>query len=85
MPCDPRVVGHLDPEAVPKEKEVVMTNKDQFKGKAKQAIGDLLGDKDLHKEGKADEKAGDVKGFVEKVKDKADDVVDKVKEKVSKD
>lgn len=62
-----------------------MTNKDQFKGMAKQAVGDLLGNKDLQKEGRADEKAGDVKGFVEDVKDKVDDVVDKVKEKVSKD
>lgn len=62
-----------------------MTNKDQFKGKAKQAVGDLVGNKDLQKEGKTDEKAGDVKDFVKGVKDKMDDVVDKVKEKVSKD
>ncbi len=57
---------------------------DQAKGKIKQAVGDLTGNKDLKKHGKADEQAGKVKGFVEDVKDKADEVVDKVKDKVAK-
>ena len=38
-----------------------MDNKDQAKGKIKQAVGDLTGDKDLTREGKTDEKAGNVK------------------------
>jgi uncharacterized protein YjbJ (UPF0337 family) len=61
-----------------------MDNKDQMKGKAKQAVGDLTGNEDLKKEGKADEKAGEVKEFVEDVKDKADDLVDTVKDKIIK-
>ena len=61
-----------------------MENKDQVKGKVKQAVGDLTGDEDLRREGKADEKAGEVKEFVEGVKDKADDLIDTVKDKITK-
>ncbi|HEX2783331.1 MAG TPA: CsbD family protein [Ilumatobacteraceae bacterium] len=61
-----------------------MDNKDQVKGKVKQAVGDLTHNEDLKKKGKADEKAGDVKEFLEGVKDKAEDLVDKVKGKVAK-
>ncbi|MCJ7780715.1 MAG: CsbD family protein [Acidimicrobiia bacterium] len=61
-----------------------MDNKDQVKGKVKQAVGDLTDNEDLKKEGKADEKAGDVKEIVEDVKEKADDLVDTVKDKVTK-
>ncbi len=57
---------------------------DKAKGKIKQAVGDLTGNKDLKKEGKADERAGKAKGFVADVKDKADNVVDTVKDKVTK-
>ena len=57
---------------------------DKAKGKIKQAVGDLTGNKDLKKQGKADERAGKVKEVVEDVKDKADDVVDKIKAKVNK-
>jgi len=57
---------------------------DKAKGKVKQAVGDLTGNKDLKKQGKADERVGKAKGFVADVKDKADDVVDKVKDKVTK-
>jgi uncharacterized protein YjbJ (UPF0337 family) len=57
---------------------------DKAKGKIKQAVGDLTGNKDLKKQGKADERASKAKGFVADVKDKADDVVDTVKEKLAK-
>jgi len=57
---------------------------DKAKGKIKQAAGDLTGNKDLKKQGKADERAGKAKGVVADVKDKADNVVDTVKEKVTK-
>jgi uncharacterized protein YjbJ (UPF0337 family) len=57
---------------------------DKAKGKIKQAVGDLTGNKDLKKQGKADERAGKAKGLVADVKDKADNVVDTVKEKVTK-
>jgi uncharacterized protein YjbJ (UPF0337 family) len=62
-----------------------MGNKNQAKGKVKQAVGDLTGDEDLRREGKADEKAGEVQEFVEGVKDKADDLIDTVKDKITKD
>jgi uncharacterized protein YjbJ (UPF0337 family) len=57
---------------------------DQAKGRIKQAAGDLTGNKDLKKEGKADETAGKVKEFLGDSKNKADDLVDKVKDKVTK-
>jgi uncharacterized protein YjbJ (UPF0337 family) len=57
---------------------------DKTKGKIKQAVGDLTGNKDLKKQGKADERAGKAKGFVADVKGKADNVVDTVKDKVTK-
>ena len=60
-----------------------MDNKDQVKGKVKQAVGDLTDNEDLKKEGKRDETAGDVKEFLEDVKDKADDVVDTVKDRIT--
>ena len=46
---------------------MVMDNKDQVKGRVKQAVGDLTDNEDQKKEGKADEKAGDVKEFLEGV------------------
>jgi uncharacterized protein YjbJ (UPF0337 family) len=57
---------------------------DQTKGKIKQAVGDLTGNDDLKKEGKADERAGKTKEFLEDAKDKADEVVDKVKDTLTK-
>jgi uncharacterized protein YjbJ (UPF0337 family) len=63
-------------------RRVVMDNKDQVKGKVKQAVGDLTDDKALKREGKADEAAGDVKGCVESIKHKADDLIDAVKSKI---
>jgi len=61
-----------------------MDNKDQVKGKVKQAVGDLTDNEDLKKQGKTDEKAGDVKEFLDDVKGKADDLVDDVKDKITK-
>jgi uncharacterized protein YjbJ (UPF0337 family) len=54
---------------------------DQAKGRVKQAAGDLTDDKDLKREGKADEAAGKVKEFLGNAKDKADDVVDDVRDR----
>jgi uncharacterized protein YjbJ (UPF0337 family) len=48
---------------------------DQTKGKAKEAIGDLTGNKDLKSEGKADRQAGEVKEKVDEAIDKVKDVV----------
>ncbi len=60
-------------------------NLDQAKGRVKQAVGDLTDDKDLKREGKADEAAGKAKEFVEDAKDKVEDLVDKVKDKATND
>jgi uncharacterized protein YjbJ (UPF0337 family) len=51
---------------------------DDVKGKIKEAAGDLTDDKDLQREGKADQAAGSVK-------DKIDSAVDKVKDAVNRD
>ena len=53
---------------------------DQMKGKAKEAVGDVTGNKDLKSEGKADRRAGETKEKVGKVKDKVEDVIDKAKD-----
>lgn len=43
---------------------------DEAKGRAKEAAGDLTGDKDLEREGKVDKAAGKVKDVIDDVKDK---------------
>jgi len=53
---------------------------DQMKGKAKEAVGDLTGNKDLKSEGKADRQAGEVKEKVGKVEEKVEEGIDKVKD-----
>ena len=60
-------------------------NIDQAKGRVKQAAGDLTDDKDLKREGKADEAGGKAKGVVNDIKDKADDALDSVKDKLDGD
>jgi uncharacterized protein YjbJ (UPF0337 family) len=53
-------------------------NLDEAKGRAKEAAGDLTGDKDLKREGKIDQATSDVK-------DKVGDAADKVKDTVTSD
>ena len=48
---------------------------DQMKGKAKEAVGDLTGNKDLKSEGEVKEKVGKVEEKVEGVIDKAKGVL----------
>ena len=50
--------------------DTVSGEADQTKGRIKEAVGDLTGDKDLQREGKVDQGAGKVKDAVDKVKDK---------------
>ena len=52
---------------------------DQIKGQAKEAVGDLTGNKDLKAEGNADRQAGEVKEKVGKVEKKVDEAIEKVK------
>jgi uncharacterized protein YjbJ (UPF0337 family) len=53
---------------------------DQVKGKTKQAVGSLTGNKKLESEGKADRRAGEAKEKVEHAKDKVEKVIDKTKD-----
>jgi uncharacterized protein YjbJ (UPF0337 family) len=55
-----------------------MANKDELKGRAKEATGDLTGDKDLKREGKVDKATGSAK-------DKVGDAADKVKDVLRRD
>ena len=55
---------------------------DQIKGKAKEAVGDLTGNKDLKSEGKADRQAGEAKEKVGHAKEKVEEVIEKVGHKV---
>ncbi len=57
--------------------------KDQAKGRVKQAAGDLTDDDDLKREGEADETAGKVKDKVDSAKEKADDAIDSAKDKLT--
>jgi uncharacterized protein YjbJ (UPF0337 family) len=60
-----------------------MDNTDQAKGRIKQAVGDLTDNKDLKREGKADEHAGKAKQAVSDVKEKADHLIDSARDKVN--
>ena len=55
-----------------------------FKGRAKEAVGDLKADDELKAEGKADRASGGLKGKIRDIADKADDFVDSVKDRVTK-
>ncbi len=56
---------------------------DKAKGHAKEAVGDLTGDDDLKREGKADQAAGDLKKKVSDAKDWAEDKIDALKDKAT--
>jgi uncharacterized protein YjbJ (UPF0337 family) len=54
---------------------------EQIKGRGKEAIGSLTGNKDLQAEGKADRQAGEAKEKVGQAKDKVEAVIEKVEHK----
>jgi uncharacterized protein YjbJ (UPF0337 family) len=54
---------------------------DDLKGRAKEAAGDLTGNDDLQREGKADQAGASVKEKVNKVADAVKDKVDDLKKK----
>jgi uncharacterized protein YjbJ (UPF0337 family) len=62
-----------------------MDNKDQLKGRVKEAAGDLTDDDELKAEGKKDRAAGTIKEKADEVKDKVGDAVDAVRDKLSRD
>ena len=51
------------------------SNLDDAKGRLKESAGDLTGDDDLKREGKADQAAGKLKEGVDKMTDKVKDVL----------
>lgn len=53
-----------------------MKNKDELKGRMKQAAGVATDDEKLEREGKVDRAAGTAKGMVDKASDKAKDALD---------
>ena len=53
------------------------SNKDEAKGRVKEAAGSLTGDEDLKNEGKVDRAVGGVKDTVDKAADKVKDVFNK--------
>ena len=65
-----------------------MTDKgftDQVKGKAKEIVGDITGDKSTKAGGLLDQAVGKAKEVVSDVKDVIDEVTDKAKEKMNKE
>lgn len=59
--------------------------KDELKGRVKQAVGDLTDDDRMRREGKKDETAGKAKRTVESVKDAAEDAIDSVRDRARPD
>lgn len=55
-----------------------------MKGKAKEAVGDLTGNKDLKSEGIADRQAGEVKEKLGKVEERVEEGIDNVKDVLHK-
>lgn len=58
--------------------------KDDFKGRVKEAAGDLTDDEELRREGKADRAAGKVKEKLEQAKERGEELVDKAKERIQR-
>ena len=54
---------------------------DDLKGRAKEAAGDLTGNQDLQREGKADQAGASVKDKVNKVANTVKDKIDDLKKK----
>lgn len=50
-------------------------NKDDAKGRVKEAAGNLTGDKDLKREGQVDQAGGKARDGIEKLTDKVKDVL----------
>ncbi len=58
---------------------------DDIKGRAKEAVGNLTDDKDLEREGKADQASGAIKDKLDDAKDWVEDKVDDVKDRSDND
>jgi uncharacterized protein YjbJ (UPF0337 family) len=58
-------------------RDIMGASSDKAKGRIKEATGDLTGDKDLKREGQADQAGAKVKDMVNKGVDKVKDAVDR--------
>jgi len=67
-----------------KEAKRMAGKTEQMKGKAKEAVGDLTGNKDLKSEGIADRQAGEVKEKLGKVEERVEEGIDNVKDVLHK-
>lgn len=56
-------------------KEIEMADTTEFKGRVKEAAGDLTDDKDLQREGKTDQASGKIKGAIDDAADKVKDLI----------
>ncbi len=54
-----------------------MANFDEFKGRAKEAAGDLTDDEDLQREGKVDQAEGTIKEKIGNIGNKVKDVLNR--------
>lgn len=55
---------------------------EQVKGRVKEAVGDLTGDKDLKRKGREDRLAGEAKEKLGHAKEKVEDVIGAAKDKL---
>jgi len=52
---------------------------DKAKGRAKHAAGDLTGDDEMRRQGRADEATGDLKDMIDKAGNKLNDTIDELR------
>jgi len=57
---------------------------DKVKGRVKEALGALAGDRKLKRQGKIDQAAGDIKDAVDDAEDAANDAVERVKNSLNR-
>jgi uncharacterized protein YjbJ (UPF0337 family) len=71
--------GYPVPDRKPQERKQMSAeeihNKDDAKGRVKEAAGNLSGDKDLKREGQVDQAGGKAKEGIERLTDKVKDVL----------
>ena len=56
---------------------------DEYKGRAKEAAGDLTDNEELQREGQTDQAGGKIKQAFEDAKDKGEELVDKARDKIN--
>jgi uncharacterized protein YjbJ (UPF0337 family) len=72
-----------DEEQTMDHKEQTMHDKDPMMGRIKQALGDLTGNDQLKRHGKADIRAGKAKAMIDTTKTKIEHLVDSARGKLA--